>query len=241
MPVPTVRTLDALRSAAARRLLIAASMATAACASAPAPAPGHEPAPTPTPPAANAPRDAVRPLAEFASRPLALIPVQALGARDTIGFAAQIGNVGAFLSSIDDEIAFALAQRRTARQWQMPAVLARRMKNNGPYGIDVYDMGAGPLGDPRLKNDVPLPDPLASNLRSLVALGGEARYAIIPVELTFAGSRTAARALLKIALVDARSSQLVWIGIIASEPVSRVSPAIPASLGASFADLVAAP
>lgn len=185
--------------------------------------------------------DTSRPLAEFASRPLALVPVQALGGGDSLGFAAQIGNVGAFLASIDDEIVFALAQRRTARQWQMPLVLARRMKNNGPYGVDVYDMGAGPLRDPKLKTDMPLGDPLASNLRSLVALSGEARYVIIPIEVTFAGPRSAGRALLKVALVDARSARLVWLGIVSSDPVAAVSPAIPASLGSRFADLVAAP
>ena len=185
--------------------------------------------------------DTARPLAEFASRPLALVPVQLLGAGDSLGFAAQVGNTTAFLASIDDEIAFALSQRRTARQWQLPLALARRMKNNGPYGIDVHDMGAGPLRDPKLKTDVPLPDPLASNLRSLVALGGEARYVLIPVEVTFAGAQGAGRAMLKLALVDARSARLVWVGVIASDPVAKMSPAIPAMLGTRVADLVAAP
>ena len=214
---------------------LVAAFALAACA--PVPAPAQAPAPT----SVAAPVDTLRPLAEFASRPLALVPVQSLGSGDSLGFAGQVSNVGAFLATVDDEITFALAQRRTARQWQMPVALARRMKNNGPYGVDVYDMGAGPLRDPKLKTDVALPDPLASNLRSLVALGGEARYVLIPVEITFAGAKGAGRALLKLALVDARSARLVWVGIIVSDPVARVSAAIPAMLGARVADLVAAP
>ncbi|MBI2796248.1 MAG: hypothetical protein HYX65_06020 [Gemmatimonadetes bacterium] len=208
---------------------------TALAACAPAPAPAHAQAP------AAAPADTARPLAEFASRPLALVPVQLLGSGDSLGFAAQVNNAGAFLASIDDEIAFALSQRRTARQWQMPPVLARRMRSNGPYGVDVHDMGAGPLRDPKLKGDLPLPDPLASNLRSLVALGGEARYVLIPVEVTFAGAKGAGRAVLKLVLVDARSARLVWVGVVATDPVARVTPAIPAMLGARVADLVTAP
>ena len=216
------------------------ALALAACAggssnvSAQSPAPAQNAAPG----AASAAGPILGP---FASQPVILLPTQFVVGGDSLGWAVAAGSPGEYLKAIDDEIVFALQQRRTARQWILPAALARKLRNNVTYApADIYDIGAGPLRDPKLKTDEPLADPMASNLRSMIALT-EARYVLVPIEISFAGPKNAGRAMLKLALVDARSARLVWIGVVASDPSPAFSPAIAAGLASRIADLVAAP
>lgn len=221
---------------------VAALLVLAACAGSSAPVTAQSPAPTPAPTTTAGTVPATGPiLAPFASQPVILLPTQFLAGGDSLGWAAKAGAVGEYLKGVDDEIAFALQQRRTARQWILPMALARKLRNNVTYApADIYDIGAGPLRDPKLKTDEPLADPIASNLRSMIALT-EARYVLVPIELSFAGPKTAGRATLKLALIDARSARLVWIGAVASDPSPSFSPALAAGLGSRIADLVAAP
>ncbi len=224
------------------RPLLAVALGACASAAQPGPATAQRPAnPAATPGDTAAAIDNARPLAPFASRALALLPAQFLNPADSLGFTAHVGDVGAYLAKLDEEIEFALASRKTAKKWQGPRVLTRRMRSNGPYGVDVSDVGSAPLRDPKFDVQGTLPDPLASNLRNLVALGGEARYVLIPYELLFAGPKGAGRAILKLALVDARSARLAWLGAVASDPAPRFSGALVASLAERVADLVAAP
>lgn len=226
----------------ARGLALAAAVAVAGCASKPAPVVAPRPAnPAATPGDTAAAIDNSRPLAPFASRPLALLPTQYLNPADSLGFTSQLGDPTAYLAKLDEEIEFALATRKTGKQWQGPKVLSRRMKANGPYGVDVYDVSSAPLRDPRLNVALPLADPLAGNLRSIVALGTESRYVLIPYEVLFLGPKGAGRAVLKLALVDARGASLVWLGAVASDPAAKFSPALVVSLAEHVADLVAAP
>ena len=84
-------------------------------------------------------------------------------------------------------------------------------------------------------------EPLAGQLRSLVALN-DARYVLVPAELRFeraAQSAGAARAVLRVTVVDARMSRVRWAGDVASDTVSAFSPALAAGVAARLADLVA--
>ncbi len=215
-------------------------MAIAGCASKP-PAAAQRPLNPAAAPGDTAAIDNGRPLGPFASRPLAVLPAQYLNPADSLGFVGKAGDPTAFLARLDDEIEFALTARRTAKQWQGPKVLARRMKANGPYGIDVFDVASAPLRDPRLDVRQQLPEPLAGNMRSLIAVGTESRYVLIPYEVLFAGPKGAGRAVLKLALIDARGASLVWMGAVTSDPAASFSPALAASLAERVADLVAAP
>jgi hypothetical protein len=185
--------------------------------------------------------DNTRPLAPFAARPLALAPAQYLNPADSLGFARRAGDPAAYLANLDQEIMFALASRKTAKQWKGPDVLARRMRNNGPYGVDVHDLGASFLRDPRYDPKQGLTDIFATNLRNVIALSTESRYVLVPYELAFMGPRGAGRAVLKLALVDARGAALVWLGAVTSDPAPAFSPALATSLAEHVADLVAAP
>jgi hypothetical protein len=87
-----------------------------------------------------------------------------------------------------------------------------------------------------------VPEPLISQLRSLIALRDEVRYALLPVEIRFeAVDGEGGRAVLNLVLVDVRRAEVVWAVDLASEASHAFSPALAASLGSRFADLVAAP
>ena len=227
---------------ARRAACLAATVLGASCAS----SPPQGTASRPLNPAATlndtaAMLDAARPLGPFASRSLAVTPAQHMVTGDSLGFAAQLGDRAAVLARVDDEIEFALAARQTAKQWQGAKVIARRMRNGGPYGVDAFDLGTAILRDPRLNVSQALLDPLASNLRNLIALSTESRYVLVPYELSFAGPKGAGRAILKLALIDARAARLVWLGVVVSDPAAKASLGLAASLGEHVADLVAAP
>jgi hypothetical protein len=100
----------------------------------------------------------------------------------------------------------------------------------------------------------PLAEPLATQLRTIVALG-DARYVLVPVEVrlerapapsssagvTAPGPASAGpgRAVLRLALVDARASQVRWSGDVASDTASALTTALAAGLAGRVADLVA--
>ena len=49
------------------------------------------------------------------------------------------------------------------------------------------------------------------------------------------------RAVLRLVLVDARTTEFMWIGEVQSDPAATFGPAVLASLASHFADLVISP
>ncbi|HEY9448775.1 MAG TPA: hypothetical protein VIQ60_03445, partial [Gemmatimonadaceae bacterium] len=115
------------------------------------------------------------------------------------------------------------------------------------------------LRPPLEKPPEQLPEPFASQVRSLVALQEGAQYVLYPVEVRFesvgtdgtqpsggpsdakgsAGARTQGRAVLRIALIDARRQKVVWMADVVSDPYPSFSPALAASVAEHLADLIA--
>jgi hypothetical protein len=197
----------------------------------------------PQPDAASA-RLAARPLAGLAGQPLIVLPARYLRpapSGDSLGWAAQVGSAREYLARIDDELAFAVRERGVAPQWTWPPDLARLARRNASFTTDPYQIAAEQLRPGRRKREPEIADPLASQLRSLVALS-DSRFALVPVEVRFEprGGGTG-RAVLHLALVDARLARISWAGEIASDSATTLTPALAASLGERFADLIAAP
>ena len=96
-------------------------------------------------------------------------------------------------------------------------------------------------GDGRLvkAGDDPLTEPLASQIRSLVALR-DARYVILPAILRFENRDAGARGSLLLYLIDTRTSRIRWSGEVASDVSRNFSAAIAGSLAERLADLVVA-
>lgn len=202
-------------------------VALAACAKPPAPAA----------PAAGVAVSAT-PLASLAGQRIIVLPVHYLRATDTLGLSAQIAKPRDFLRALDDEIAFAMGERGLRSQWVFPEDLARAQRRNAGHATDPYALAAEVLRPTGPRRIPQLPDPLASQLRALVAVS-DARYALFPVEVRFENAGGAARAVLHVALLDARASNVRWAGDVASDTMSTISPGLAASLANRLANLIA--
>jgi hypothetical protein len=162
---------------------------------------------------------------------------------DSLGWAAKITDRRAFLDDVDAEIAFALRDRdHIGKTWVFPPQLAAAAKRNAPYAPDVYDLAAEWLRPPMKRPPDILPEPLASQLRTLVALEDESRYVLFPIEVRFLpAGKGQESAVIRFVLFDARASRIAWIADVASDPAPKFSRALAASAAQHLADLVSAP
>jgi hypothetical protein len=230
------------RTPAARLALPAALAALAACAGSRPPAASAD---APRAAVGEAPRAPGRPLASLAGERVAVVPVQRVRISDSaMAAGAPAVAAAAYLRGLDSALADAARDR--SGSWAFASDVARSARRNPTYAPDAYRLSVGPLLPGRRQTpDNALPDPLASQLRTIVALN-DARYVVVPSELRVeaAGAGTA-RAVLHLALVDARAAQLRWSGDVAADaaPVSSspLSSTAAAALAARFADLIAAP
>lgn len=201
---------------------------------APAPASGAAAAPAP------APVRAASPLAGLAGQNIVVLPVHYLRA-DTMGFAARITDPRATLAALDSAIERALGERGFRTSWTYPRALARSAKRNAGYVSDPYSLAAERLRFGVRNSDEGLKEPLASQLRSIVAVT-DARYALFPVELRFERlSDGRMRPVLRVALLDARGSSVRWMGEARGAASNDITPATLESVAFALADLVAAP
>ena len=210
--------------------LLAAVVLAAACAGG-----GRQAAP-------EAPSGGLRPLGGLAAQRIVVAPVSALREGDALGWAAGIPRQREWLRELDQEIAFALGERGLDRAWVYPEALARSYQRNPSLSPDPHRLATEPLrGVARLNPDLRVPEPLATQLRTLVAMH-DGRYVLLPLEVAFEPDTGATgRARLRLMLVDARSTEVRWLGDVRSDPARLLSPGVPASLAARMADLIAAP
>ena len=182
-----------------------------------------------------------RPLAGLAGQQVIVIPTHYLRPGDSLGWAAAVERPRDLLSEVDDELAFALGERGFRTRWVFPEQLVRSAQRNVPHSPDPRALaaeGLRPLA--RRRPDGMLGEPLASQLRSLVALHG-ARYALFPVELRFEKVGGAGRAVLHVLLLDARLSRATWGGDVKGDTASAFGRGLIASAANNLADLIAAP
>ena len=178
----------------------------------------------------------------MSEQPLIVLPTRHLRAADSLGWASQISDEVEWLANVDSEIAFALSERSVGRRWTLPADLARAARRNAAFAPDPATIAVQPLRPGSRALPPRVPEPLISQLRSLIALRDGVRYALLPVEVRFEPvSGGGGRAVLNLVLVDVRASEIVWALDVESEPAPALSPALAASLASRLADLIAAP
>ena len=205
---------------------------------------------SPKPPAETGPapqQRTVRPLAALATQAVALVPAQYLRAPDSTLGVGSLGPTAQVLASLDSAIAAELTSRGAARSWVTAEALARSARRNPAYTSDPHALSAESLRHGVRRTNARLGEPLASQMRSLVALT-EARFALIPVELRFeaipqgSAGAGATRAILRVVVVDARLAEVQWTGDVMANvepPSMRVE--IVANLARHLVDLIAAP
>ena len=185
----------------------------------------------------------IRPLAQLAAQHVIVTPTHSLRVIDPLGWVPTAPKPRDLLRALDDDIATALGDRGLKSQWVYPPDLVRAMRSNPSYAIDPYALGASPLRNPAVVSGSQLGDPLATQLRTMIALQEGVRAVLMPVELRFDGDKASGKglAILRVALVDGRLGDVRWIGDVKGDSAPAYSRAVITSLASRLADLIAAP
>jgi hypothetical protein len=143
----------------------------------------------------------------------------------------------------DADIAAAFRDRGI-RTWVFPSGLDSAYRRNPTYATDPHTLAEEPLRSPTLGIDQRLPEPIASQLRTIVALHDDTRMVLAPVELRIEATGTgggggAGRGVLRLVLVDARASSVRWIGEVAGDPAPAFGPSITATVAAKLSAVIA--
>ena len=192
-----------------------------------------------TPTTSSTPRE--HPLAALQSTGAIVTPTYALRLAPELEWGARIGPTRDFLRLVDDSISAALAARGLRNGWIMPSELATSYRRNPTYATDPYALAEESLQSSGFSAGTRLPEPLASQLRTMIALHENARSVLLPIELRFDRDSApgVARAQLRLALVDPRFSEAKWVGDVRSDTVSADPRVLASAVARHVADLVA--
>ena len=181
-----------------------------------------------------------RPLAGLVGTHVVVLPTHYLRP-DSVGAAAQLTRPKETLAAVDSAIERALSARGFSANWAFPPALARSARRNAGYVADPYALAGQRLRPLAHTLDNELHEPLATQIRGIVAMN-DARFAVFPVELRFESAANGmVRPVLRVALLDGRTSSVRWAGDIRGAAGAQLDAAMLESLASSFADLVAAP
>ncbi|HEX2721626.1 MAG TPA: hypothetical protein VHM24_01810 [Gemmatimonadaceae bacterium] len=165
------------------------------------------------------------PLAGMAGRHMVVFPAQYLSTPGSAG-SWEVSQAGpSLLPILDEEIADQLRKRGVNNNWTFAREIIQSAERNAGLAGDPRQLAAqgirrSPAGD------TPLPEPLASQIRTLVSLTS-ARFALLPIE-TRLDSRSAERkAIVRVLLIDSRTARILWAGDIeASAPPAASAEAL---------------
>jgi hypothetical protein len=206
-----------------RRRLLAVALASAACG-------GSNASTTPSP--------ELHPLSGIVGQNIVIAPFQALRIPAEVGWTA-LPQARATLASLDSVIADSLRSRVGNTGWVYAADVVRSAAANPTYATDPRAFAVNPLRSSSLKVSDRLPEPVASQLRTMIALH-DARLVLIPLDLTV--ERTAAgegHPVVHLVLVDPRSSVVRWIGQVVGPDSPAFTPGLSAAIASRLADLFA--
>jgi hypothetical protein len=184
----------------------------------------------------NEPKPVQQPLAVFAVQRLTVTPAGYVRG-DTSGWWRQ-GAVNA--RSVDSALVTALQARDLGQNWLLPPALVASYERNRSYAADPYRLALQPLRSTEFVGLSRYGEPLSTQLRTMIALHEDARLVLVPIELRFEPVGTAARGVLKLALLDPRLAHAVWVGTVEGD--AAASPALAlASVATKVTDLFIAP
>ena len=123
------------------------------------------------------------PTAGLAAQQVSVLPLTLLAAEDSLHWQAKFADRRAALAQADSVIGTLLTERAPEVSWVLPNALRRAARRAPGIAPDPDQMGSAVLRAPDV--DI-VPDPLRSELRTLVALGGNGgRYALVPAALVY--------------------------------------------------------
>ena len=226
-PAASTPTSDNQMPRAARTSIWIIAALTVACGGSAASRPSTNPVPD------------VRPLAALAATGAIVTPTYALKVAPELDWTARLGPTRDVLRGMDEDIAAVLAARGFRRGWVMPAELAESFRRNPTYASDPYALAEEPLRSTSFAPGKRLAEPLASQLRTMIALHENATVVLVPIELRFEpATAPMARAALRLALIDPRFSEARWVGEVKSDTTSADPHVLTAALARGLADLI---
>lgn len=199
----------------------------------------HKKAPATTPVAAPLA------LSGLVTQRMVVLPTYTISLGTEVAWTPQLTRPRDMLRALDTDLLAALDERGLRRTWIFPEELVRQQRTNPTYATDPYALGEEPLRSAAITVGARLPEPLASQVRTLVAIS-DARYLLAPIEIRFAkapGDSTGATGVptLRLAVLDARMSEVRWVGEVRGDPATGPSPALTASLASRVVDLFMTP
>lgn len=186
--------------------------------------------------AANAPR----PMAAWATRPTGVYPLQRIAPADSAGWAAAIPDVAAAMQAFDDELRFALTQRRGLSEWKQLPDLERAARRAVPFSPVLRDLPVEALVgklDERLRS---VPGSLAESIRKISGLT-DVRWALVPAQVKFVAAAGGQRAVVRVLLIDARTGEIGFAADVLGEVAPSWAPVVLASVAQRVADQFVAP
>jgi hypothetical protein len=194
-----------------------------------------------TPAQAPAPRELPdHALSGLAAQHIVLLPTYSVRIAPNLAWSSAVGRPVDVQRTLDADLLAALDERGLRKVWIFPEDLAQSYRRNASYSTDPYGLAEEPLRSSMLAVDQRLAEPLASQLRTLIALHEDARLVLAPVELRLEPAGTGGRGVLRLVLLDPRMSVPRWIGEVASDPAPAYGPVISASIASKLANLVTA-
>jgi hypothetical protein len=203
-----------------------------------APAPQASQIPQATP---RAPEPVEHALSGLAGQHVVLLPLYVVRVAPDLNWAAAVGRTSDFARVVDADIAAAFEEHGLRKTWILPDQLELSYKRNSSYAADPYALAEEPLRASKFLPDSHLPEPIATQLRTLVALHEDTRLVLAPVELRFEKTVTGGQGILRLVLIDPRLNAVRWMGDITSDPVAEFGPVISVDIAAKLARVIATP
>jgi hypothetical protein len=179
-------------------------------------------------------------MAAWATRPVAVYPLQRVAPADSAGWAAAIPDVSAALQAFDDELRFAFGQRRGLSEWKQVPDLERAARRAVPFAPALRDLPVDGLVaklDERLRS---VPGGLAESIRKISGLT-DVRWALVPAQVKFVPAPGGQRAVVRVLLVDARTGEIGYAADVLGEVSPTWAPVVLASAAQRVADQFVAP
>jgi hypothetical protein len=184
-------------------------------------------------------RPSAHPLEGLAAAGTIVAPAFAVSVNTQLS--GSIGDSRLLLRELDSAIASALLERGLQHGWILPRDLAVSYRHNPTYATDPYGLAEEPLRTAGFTTGSRLTEPLASQLRTMIALHDGARLVMLPIQLTLepaVGAANSARASLKVAVVDPRFSEAIWVGVVRGDSTSTDPHALTRAVAEHLADLI---
>jgi hypothetical protein len=169
---------------------------------------GHTPAPAPVAGSAP-PRQPIKPfgVAPFAGQQIAVIPITLVVPIDTMERVAPFTAHATAIAWADSVVGAALVSRGPEVKWALPPELRKVARRAPTVAPDPDRMGQSMMREHSLET---VPDPLRSNLRSLMALLN-GRFVFIPAAVAVVPDKGGlVRAEITLVLADTRTGKVVW-------------------------------